>query len=206
MRRARARVGPAGMSLGDRVLVGRLLERDEDAFRELVDLYGGRIYSLVLRLLGNPSEAEDVAQEVFVTVWKSIETFRGEAKLSTWLLRIAANQAKNRIKYLALRAPDPTEPDDLSEGAVGGARSSLGNAPAAAPDTLFERAELGNLLERAVARLDEEQRLLVILRDVEDLSYDEICEVTGLPEGTVKSRLHRARMALKDMLEGETKR
>ena len=94
------------MSLGERLFLTRLRARDERAFQELVRDYGDRVFNLVLRMVGNRAEAEDIAQEVFVTVFKSIETFRGESRFSTWLLRIAANHSKNRIKYLARRATD----------------------------------------------------------------------------------------------------
>lgn len=189
------------MSIAERLLVARLRERDEDAFSEVVQDYGARVYNLVLRLLGNPAEAEDVAQEVFVTVFKSIETFRGESRFSTWLLRIAANHSKNRLKYLALRVAE----EHGEEGPVDARAGDGGHRPLQAhidpPDALYEAAELGGLLERAIGALDEDQRLLVVLRDVEELSYDEIVEITGLPEGTVKSRLHRARVAIKERME-----
>jgi RNA polymerase sigma-70 factor (ECF subfamily) len=194
------------MSLGDRLFIARLLARDERAFQELVVQYGDRVFGLVFRFVGNRAEAEDVAQEVFVTVWKSIETFRSESRLSTWLFRIAANHAKNRIKYLARRSTDRGGLDDAPEGAL----ADVGNLGVAAthghvrgPDAALEAAQRGGALERAIASLDEDQRLVVILRDVEELSYDEIGEITGLPEGTVKSRLHRARLALKEFLQAE---
>jgi RNA polymerase sigma-70 factor (ECF subfamily) len=194
------------MSLSERMLLGRLVKRDEDAFNQIVRAYSDRVYNLVLRLVGSPSEAEDIAQEVFVTVFKSIESYRGEAKLSTWILRIAANHSKNRIKYLSRRR---TTGQELKDGTDATEMADEGKAPMQshfeAPDVLLEAAETEQLLQGAIAKLDEEQRLLVVLRDVEELSYDEIMEITGLPEGTVKSRLHRARMALKDLLEGKFK-
>jgi RNA polymerase sigma-70 factor (ECF subfamily) len=194
------------MSLGERLLLGRLVKRDEDAFSEIVHSYSDRVYNLVLRLVGSPAEAEDIAQEVFVTVFKSIDSYRGEARLSTWILRIAANHSKNRIKYLARRR---TSGQELRDGSDATEMADEGKAPAqahfAAPDVMLEAAETERIMQAAIAQLDEEQRLLVVLRDVEELSYDEIVEVTGLPEGTVKSRLHRARMALKDLLEGKLK-
>jgi RNA polymerase sigma-70 factor (ECF subfamily) len=194
------------MSISERMLLGRLVKRDEEAFNHVVRSYGDRVYNLVLRLVGSPSEAEDIAQEVFVTVFKSIESYRGEAKLSTWILRIAANHSKNRIKYLSRRR---TTSDQLRDGTDVTDLPDEGKAPAQAhfeaPDVMLEAAETERLLQDAIAKLDEEQRLLVVLRDVEELSYDEIVEITGLPEGTVKSRLHRARMALKDLLEGKLK-
>jgi RNA polymerase sigma-70 factor, ECF subfamily len=193
----------APMSLGERLFVARLRARDERAFEELVIQYGDRVFSLVLRLVGDRAEAEDIAQEVFVTVFKSIETFRGEAKLSTWLLRIAANHAKNRIKYLARRAGDGRGLDGAPEAAMADLGKTGVHGHVRAPDAALEAAERGNALERAIAALEEDQRLVVILRDVEELSYEEICEVTGLPEGTVKSRLHRARLLLKQWLGDE---
>jgi len=194
------------MSLGERLLLGRLVKRDEEAFNEIVRSYSDRVYNLVLRLVGSPTEAEDIAQEVFVTVFKSIESYRGEAKLSTWILRIAANHSKNRIKYLSRRR---TSGQELRDGSDATEMADEGKAPAqshfAAPDAALETVETERIMQQAIAQLDEEQRLLVVLRDVEELSYDEIVEITSLPEGTVKSRLHRARMALKDLLEGKFK-
>src|SRR5947199_1921981 len=100
---------PLGMtSLRERVLVRRLQQRDERAFQEVVRLYQHKVFNLVFRMIGNREEAEDVAQEVFVTVFKAIDSFRGESKLSTWLYRIAANQCKNRIKYLGRRSYQTT--------------------------------------------------------------------------------------------------
>jgi RNA polymerase sigma-70 factor (ECF subfamily) len=191
------------MSLAERLLLARLRERDEDAFSEIVRQYQDRVFNLVLRMVGNPSEAEDIAQEVFVTVFKSIESFRGEAKFSTWLLRIAANHAKNRIKYLSRRTSDDRDVDNLASETA--ASNGDFHARVANPDAALETAELGGRLERALETLDADQRLLVILRDVEELSYEEIGDVTGVPEGTIKSRLHRARMALKSHLERSEK-
>jgi RNA polymerase sigma-70 factor (ECF subfamily) len=193
------------MSLAERLLIARLRDRDEQAFSEIFKRFGDKVFSLVYRMLGNRHEAEDVTQEVFVTVFKTIDGFRGEAKFSTWLLRIAANQSKNRIKYLSRR---PTEGADLDEG--GPAQVASASAPVVqsqieGPDALLEAAEMKSITQTAIGKLDEEHRLLVILRDVEELSYQEIGEITGLPEGTIKSRLHRARLAIKEELDQHTK-
>jgi RNA polymerase sigma-70 factor (ECF subfamily) len=181
-------------------LIRRLKERDERAFREMVEEFGDRVYNLTYRMLGNREEAEDVAQEVFITVFKSISAFRGESKFSTWLYRITANHCKNRIKYLARRHDrGHAELDDRVDGGLDG--PSLGAPrPAPRPDLQLEGAQAEQILQDAIASLDEEQRILVILRDVEDLSYEEICSITELPEGTVKSRLHRARITLRKKL------
>jgi RNA polymerase sigma-70 factor (ECF subfamily) len=194
------------MSVTERLLIGRLKERDEQAFNEIVRLYGDKVFSLVYRMIGNRAEAEDIAQEVFITVFKTVDGFRGEAKFSTWLLRVAANQCKNRIKYLARRA---TDPEGLDEGPASAGQQVPQMAQLSGqisrPDALMEAAELDGLMQKAIAGLDEEQRLLVVLRDVEEMSYEEIGEVTALPEGTIKSRLHRARMAIKDFLDKHTR-
>lgn len=182
-------------------LVRRLRDRDERAFREMVDEYGDRVFNLTYRMLGNREEAEDLAQEVFITVFKSIDTFRGDSKFSTWLYRITANHCKNRIKYLARRHDrGKAELDERAEGGGADGPSLGAPRPSPRPDMQLEGAEMERVLQEAIAELEEEQRILVILRDVEDLSYEEICAITDLPEGTVKSRLHRARLALRKKL------
>jgi RNA polymerase sigma-70 factor (ECF subfamily) len=194
------------MSVAERLLIARLRERDEQAFADIVRLYGDKVFSLIFRMLGNRQEAEDVAQDVFITVFKTIETFRGEAKFSTWLLRIAANHSKNRIKHLARRPTEGADPDDVSQVRLLPDRPSPPvQAQIDAPDKILEGAQTNALIQQAIADLDEDQRLLVVLRDVEELSYDEIGEITGLPEGTIKSRLHRARMAIKEWVDRHTR-
>ncbi len=179
-------------------LVERLKRRDETAFNELVRAYEKRVFRLVLRMLGGDrAEAEDVAQDVFIQVFKSIDSFRGESKLSTWMFRVATNHCKNRIKYLDRRARGKKgELDELSEHGALESASMSSSAIVARPDQQAEANQIEAIVRAAIAELDEDQRELVILRDVENLSYEEIQQITGLPEGTVKSRLHRARLQL----------
>jgi RNA polymerase sigma-70 factor, ECF subfamily len=187
------------MSELERSLLRRLRDRDERAFRELVDAHRDRVYNITVRMLGNRAEAEDVAQEVFVTVFKTIETFREESKFSTWLYRVTVNHCKNRIKYLARR--HDRDRDELDESSNGhNNHHQIGAAAPTAPDRALEGAQMEKLLQEAIGNLDEEHRVVVVLRDVEDLSIEEICDITGLPDGTVKSRLHRARLALRKKL------
>ena len=194
------------MSLLERLLIRRLQQRDEVAFSEVVRLYQHKVYNLLYRMIGSHEEAEDLAQEVFVTVFKSIDSFRGESKFSTWLYRVAANHCKNRIKYLSRRSR--TSGDGL-DGVPEHSMEDAGSAPLQshidAPDQILEGLQLEKLLAQAIAALDEEHRLLIVLRDVEELSYQEIGEITSLNEGTVKSRLHRARIAIKEHIERNTK-
>jgi len=191
--------GPFG-TIREALLLRRLRARDERAFEEVVVLYRDRVFGLILRMVGNREEAEDLAQEVFITVLKSIDSFRGEAKFSTWLYRIAANHTKNRMKYLQRRAYKATsEYDEAAERAV-----ERGEAPSATrafnPEAAMAGAQLDRVMQGAIAELDEDHRELVVLRDMEELSYEEIVDITGLNEGTVKSRLHRARSALKALV------
>jgi RNA polymerase sigma-70 factor (ECF subfamily) len=188
------------MSIRERLLIRRLRDRDERAFREMVDQYRDRVYNLTLRMLGNPEEAEDLAQEVFITVFKSIDNFRGDSKLSTWIYRITANHCKNRIKYLARRYDRRKKEFDerIDRESADAGLTAPTRMPR--PDAGIEGKELQAALQTAIDSLDEEQRLLVVLRDVEELSYDEICVITELPVGTVKSRIHRARLALRKKL------
>ncbi len=188
------------MSELEQSLLRRLRDRDERAFVELINEHRDRVFNITYRMLGNRAEAEDVAQEVFITVFKQIENFRGDSKFSTWLYRVTVNHCKNRIKYLARRhSRDQDELDETSQaqnGAVNGAPVRSKN-----PDKALESLQMEQLLQEAIASLDDEQRAVVILRDVEDLSIEEICEITGLPDGTVKSRLHRARLVLRKKMQ-----
>ncbi|MSP59038.1 MAG: sigma-70 family RNA polymerase sigma factor [Myxococcales bacterium] len=193
---------PLGMTMiRERLLIRRLQQREERAFQEVVRLYQHKVWNLVFRMIGSREEAEDIAQEVFVTVFKSIDGFRGDSKLSTWLYRIAANHCKNRMKYLGRRSYKTTgELDEAAERELQGAQPSALTPHLDGPEKVLEGLQMEKLVQEAIALLDEDHRVLVVLRDVEDLSYQEITAITGLAEGTVKSRLHRARMALKDYL------
>jgi RNA polymerase sigma-70 factor (ECF subfamily) len=182
------------MGVDDERFLERLRQRDEAAFAELVERNQGPIYRLLLRMLRSPAEAEDVAQDVFVSAFKALDNFRGDSALSTWLYRIAQNHGKNRIKYLARRSRDTARaPIPRDEGTPG---NSAHGPEDAQPDSTALAHEAERHIDQALRMLEDEQRELLALRDVEHLSYDEIVQLTGLPLGTVKSRLHRARLAL----------
>jgi RNA polymerase sigma-70 factor (ECF subfamily) len=179
-------------------LVERLKRRDEAAFNELIRLYQARIFRLVFRMLGDRSEAEDLAQEVFITVFKSIDGFRGDSKLSTWLYRVATNHCKNRIKYLDRRARGKKkEFDEIAEHNALESATMNPSAHIARPDQMLEAMQKEKILQDAIGSLEDEHRELIVLRDIEHMTYEQIQEITGLAEGTVKSRLHRARHALR---------
>ncbi len=182
--------------------VARLVARDESAFNELVVTYQRRVFALVFRMLGRRDEAEDLAQEVFVQVFKAIDQFRGDSKLSTWIYRIAVNLCKNRTKYLSRRhANDQDDVDAMADRLPFSAAKGVIVGGISRPDELVEGMQLEVVVKRAIAQIEPEFREVLILRDVEDMSYEEIAEVTGLADGTVKSRIHRARAQLRAIVE-----
>jgi RNA polymerase sigma-70 factor (ECF subfamily) len=183
----------------ERKLVRALRRRDEEAFSELVRVYQHKVFNVVYRIVGDRQEAEDVAQEVFVAVFKYIDSFRGESKFSTWLYRIAANRAKNRIKFLARRSQNKHQDiDDTPESKI---NANPFGGQVFRPDEKALGNELHEILKDGLGSLSEEHRAVIVLRDVEGMTYQEISEVLEIAEGTVKSRLYRARVTLKDYVE-----
>jgi RNA polymerase sigma-70 factor (ECF subfamily) len=185
-------------------LIARLAARDERAFNDLVRAYQRRVFGLVLRMLGNREEAEDLAQEVFVQVFKAVGSFRGESKLSTWIYRIAINLCKNRSKYLRVRHSAQQDELEVVQERMPLAEARPGASTVAQverPDEMMAGKQVERIVQRAILTLEPSFRECLVLRDVEDLSYEEIGEITGLPEGTVKSRIHRARAQLKELVE-----
>jgi RNA polymerase sigma-70 factor (ECF subfamily) len=168
----------------------RLRAGDAPAFEELVMTYQHRVFGVALRMLGNRAEAEDVAQEAFVRAHRALGAFRGDAKLSTWLYAITSRLCLNRLASGERRMARQGE-DALLRLSDAGPR----------PDAALERRELETALGRAIAELPEDRRIVVVLRDIEGLSYEEIAQVLELELGTVRSRLHRARTELKEKLE-----
>ena len=189
----------------DRRLVRRLKEGDERAFQELVQTYQNRIFGLMLRMISNRQEAEDLAQEVFIIVYRAIGSYRGEGRFYTWLYRIASNTCKNRIKYLKGRnfhrsvEIDETPQAQLPASEGGSIVTLQSQVPG--PEQATEGTRMEKVIQRELAALDPEHRLLIVLRDIQGLSYQDIIRITGLQEGTLKSRLHRARLALKERLQ-----
>ena len=177
----------------DGALVLRVAAGDDEAFGELVRRYEHRIYAFCARMLHDKEEAEDVAQDVFLTLYRSAGDFRGESQFSTWLFRIAKNQTLNRIKYLERRGRSKKR--SLDEHADDGPKA-LPDARAERPDDRIADRQTADLVHEAIGALAEDHRAVVVLRDMEDLSYEEISDITGLPIGTVKSRIHRGRTAL----------
>jgi len=184
--------------LTDAELVARALEGHQEAFREIVVRFERPVYSLVARMLQDPAAAEDLAQEVFIKAFRRLDTYDTQRKLSSWLFKIAHNTT---IDYLRRRTPEtvPLEAPSSSgtrEDGGGGLAAVLADGSAESPAVAAERRDMARALEQAIARLRPEYRASVVMFYVEGASYQEICEVTGLPLGTVKTNLHRARKEL----------
>jgi RNA polymerase sigma-70 factor (ECF subfamily) len=185
-------------------LIERLIARDERAFSELVRTYERRVLGLVTRMLGNREEARELTQEVFIQVFKAIATFRGEAKLSTWIYRIAVNLCKNRAKYLRVRHTDEQDQlDQVAERVPLGETKRANVGQVERPDEMMAGRQVEVIVQRAILQLEPSFRECLVLRDVEELSYEEIEQITGLAQGTVKSRIHRARSQLREIVERE---
>jgi RNA polymerase sigma-70 factor (ECF subfamily) len=182
---------------------GRLPDEERGLpFEELVARYERQIFNLIYRQVGDYEDAADLTQETFINAYRAYGSFRGDSKVSTWLFQIALNACKNRfrqrdrMKPISGQSLDDTGQDEESEG---GPRE----VPdwSAAPDRVYERKELSEQIEKAIANLPEEYRTVVVLRDMQHLSYQEIVEATGLSLENVKTRLHRARLMLRRSLE-----
>ncbi len=197
-------VAPATSQVDDAEarFVQRLRQRDERAFNELVLTFESRVFRLVWRMVGRRHEAEDMTQEVFVQVFKAIDQFRGDSQLSTWIYRIAVNLCKNRAKYHSRRYQsghqeyDGESPRGNGDGAYG-----VTTGETTRPDQVVQGYQMEQIVQMSLQSMDPDFREVLILRDVECLSYEEIGSITGLAEGTVKSRLHRARSALQAAVE-----
>lgn len=172
-------------------LITRSIDGDHDAFAQLMKRYEGAVFNLAYRMLGNAHEAEDASQEIFLRVYTNLARFDQERKFSTWLLSIGSNYCIDRLRrrrfaWLTINDTVLTMP-----------------SPAKGPErTAIEREER-DAVQRALLRLPPAYREVAVLRYWNDLSYEEICQVTGLPESTIKTRLHRARRMLADALRAE---
>jgi RNA polymerase sigma-70 factor (ECF subfamily) len=191
---------PGGKGRPVDLLVERFRKGAPGAFEAIVRAHQDRVYSFCARMLSDREDALDAAQEVFLSAWRNLSGFRGDAALSTWLLRIAANRCLNRIrrrKSLSVHeAPWPELSGETDEGII----FQPAGGEADRPDRLAETCEMGEILTKALSRIDPGSRWMVLLSDVEGFSYEEIATLADVPVGTVKSRLHRARMAMRRLL------
>lgn len=185
----------------DQQIVAWAQDGEEFAFRELVRRYQRPVFSLIYRMVRDREIAEDLAQETFVKVLNALDRYRPEFKFSSWIFKIANNAAIDQLRRRELDTlsleggPDATTPDRLE------ATSLQVGSPTESPLDELEARELGAAIEHAIGRLRPEYRACIILRHVEGRAYDEIADILGLPLGTVKTYIHRARAELRDTLE-----
>lgn len=198
------RSAAAGLRIGQAVADGELVERfcrgDRTAFDELVSRYQSRVYSLCYRWLSDAELAEETAQDVFVAAFRALGGFRGESSFSTWVFRIAVNHCRNARLHRMRRAWGRHESFDGAPEDDDAPTRQIADEDAQMADRGLHRREAGTLVQAALAELDDEHRQVLILRDVEDLAYEDIADILDLPRGTVKSRIHRARAELAQKL------
>ena len=181
------------------VLLKAAVEGDDNAFSEIVKIFEKPIYNMAFQALHNREDALDLSQDVFLKLWRSMSSFRGECSVASFITKIAKNTILDRLRYkstrntISLTTEDPdgdTEETDIPD-------NSVDSNPAAA----YERQEQINMVRKAISELSDEHREVILMRDIQGLSYEEIGEILSLEHGTVKSRLFRARNALKKILE-----
>jgi RNA polymerase sigma-70 factor, ECF subfamily len=179
----------------ERELIRRARAGDEDAFAELVMMHADRVYGALRRFGLDPAEADEVAQEVFVRAWRGLPRFEERARFSTWLYRIAFNEAQRRLS----RRPPPraeTIDPDRDDPVV-----SLPESARLGPEAQTLDREFEQTLDRALDELPPDWRSAVVLRDIEGLSTEEAAEIAGVGQAAFKSRLHRGRLQLRTLLE-----
>jgi RNA polymerase sigma-70 factor (ECF subfamily) len=185
----------------EQALVQHCRRGDREAFARLMRLYQRQIFNYTYRMLGNAEEAEDLTQDIFVAAFRGIRGFRGEAKFSTWLFRIALNQTRNRIKYLSrrnffARQAKRAEPGNNFTAEYPEAIADSGPSP----EQFTMTKDLVSKVQECLNQLGHQARQIIVLRDVQGFSYEELSQMLSLNLGTVKSRLHRARAALQECL------
>ena len=177
-------------AISDAECVRKLQRGETDAFEILISRHQKTIFNLVYRMLGDHDEAAEISQEVFLSAYRAIASFRGEANFSTWLYRIAINHATTRRKTMNLRQQHNV-PIEHTEAV---------SDPHPGPAEAAEKRELREHVQQALNSLDPDDATVILLRDLQDVPYEDVARVLEIPIGTVKSRLHRARQALKAKL------
>lgn len=178
--------------------IDRCKQGKYDAFEELVKKYEKKIYNLAYRMTGSHEDANDLAQESFIRAFRSIGSYRGDAKFSTWLYRIATNvcldelRRRKKQRLESLDEPVQTEDGEIEKDIADWSHD---------PEESYEKKEIQKIVQKGIAKLPEDQKAVIILRDMQERSYDEIAYILNLSLGTVKSRINRGRKALKSYLK-----
>jgi RNA polymerase sigma-70 factor (ECF subfamily) len=190
------------METCERILIERSKKGDIEAFEKLVEAYQKKVFNIALGMLNNYDDASDIAQEVFIRVFKSIKSFKGESAFSTWLYRITTNACLDELRKSKNKTKNIVSIDEdihFEDGEA--ARQIVDDSPS--PDMIVEANELKNIVNDAIEELSEEHKTVIILREIQGFSYEEIADIIKSPQGTVKSRISRARNILKDILKNK---
>jgi len=181
-------------------LIEALKAGKEEAFDTLLEVYGARLYSFASRMCKNSEDAKEVVQETLITVFRSLKSFRGESKFRTWLFTIATNACRRMKRKGRFEPEEELSLDDFMPAAQGQASKREVADWSQNPEELFLRAELRTVVETAIAELPRKYRIVLALRDIEQLSTEEVAGILGLSTQAVKSRLHRARLYVRERL------
>lgn len=185
------------MDTTEKLLIKKSKKGDIFAFEELINNYEKKAYNIAYRMMNNEEDAKDMTQEALIKIYKSIKSFREESTFSTWLYRIVTNVCLDELRRRKKMETIPLEIN--TEGDKGTIRFEIG-ADEETPEDLYEQAELRQVILSMINSLKEDYRTVIILRDMQGFSYEEISIILGCSLGTIKSRINRARNALKDKL------
>jgi RNA polymerase sigma-70 factor (ECF subfamily) len=191
---------PHVLNAEEAMFVARLQANDDAAYDELVRTYSGSIFHVAYRMLGDSAEASDAVQEIFLKVFRNISGFKGEAALKTWIFKIAFSEILNRLRWWKRRHRFATMSLDDQPNGNGTSLSHIVASPGPTPEQVLQSKEQEASIQQALAKLSSDHRSIIVLRDIEGFSYNEIADVLGVSIGTVKSRLARARGDLKKSL------
>ncbi|AEV69215.1 sigma-70 family RNA polymerase sigma factor [Acetivibrio clariflavus] len=181
-------------------LVERAKSGDLEAFEQLIIGCQKKVFNIAFRMVGNYDDANELAQEVFIKAFRSIKNFKGDSSFSTWIYRITANVCLDELRKRKNRTIVSLDQDiELNDGDV--KRQMPDNAPT--PDMEAESNEVKSIVNESIQQLPDDYKSMIILRDIQGFSYDEISKIVNCPEGTVKSRINRARQALKKILQAK---
>lgn len=188
------------MSNNEKDLVERAKSGDIEAFEQLVISCQKKVFNIAYRMIGNYEDANELAQEVFLKAFRSIKKFKGDSLFSTWIYKVTANVCLDEIRKRKKKVVISLDREiEFNDGEV--KRQIPDNAPT--PDMEAETNELKSAVNESIAQLPDDYKSMIILRDIQGFSYDEISKIVNCPEGTVKSRINRARQALKKILQGK---
>jgi RNA polymerase sigma-70 factor (ECF subfamily) len=201
---ASAQSAPSSTEVSDEALVERARAKDEAAFEELVNRYENKLYRLAMRFVRNETDAQEILQDAFLSAWRNLPTFEGRAQFGSWMYRVTVNAAlmllRSRNRHPEITVDD-VEPTVLNDAVVENGQTMRANADwSQRPDDQLQSAEMRKHIQASVEALPDGLRTVFLLRDVEELSTEDTAEMLGLSVPAVKTRLHRARLALREAI------